>query len=85
MLEPHSAASRRRSRIADRRPPERSRTPTASPDDTLPDLYRVPALFVPEGYGAAAAAVLLAGAVSGWLVKRDVDRLDLVATLKARE
>ncbi|MCB1372489.1 MAG: FtsX-like permease family protein, partial [Rhodobacteraceae bacterium] len=49
------------------------------------DLYRVPALFVPEGYGAAAAAVLLAGAVSGWLVKRDVDRLDLVATLKARE
>ena len=49
------------------------------------DLYRVPALFVPEGYGAAAAAVLLAGMVSGWLVKRDVDRLDLVATLKARE
>ncbi len=49
------------------------------------DLYRIPAMFVPESYGAAGLAVIAAAAVSGWLVKRDVDRLDLVSALKTRE
>ncbi|QTR46512.1 FtsX-like permease family protein [Thiothrix litoralis] len=49
------------------------------------DLYSIPAIFVPESYGVAALAVLGASAISGWLVKRDVDRLDLVSALKTRE
>lgn len=49
------------------------------------DLYRIPAVFVPESYGLAACAVLAAALVSGWLVKRDVDRIDMVSALKIRE
>lgn len=49
------------------------------------DLYRIPAVVVPESYGTAALAVLAASLVSGWLVKRDADRIDLVSALKTRE
>lgn len=49
------------------------------------DLYRVPTNFIAEAYGLAALAVLLAAFVSGWLVKRDINRLDLVGALKTRE
>jgi putative ABC transport system permease protein len=49
------------------------------------ELYQIPAVVVPESYGAAAVAVLLASAVSGWIVKRDVDRIDPVSALKTRE
>ena len=49
------------------------------------DLYSIPAMFVPESYGIAAIGVVVAAAISGWLVKRDVDRLDLVSALKTRE
>lgn len=49
------------------------------------DLYQIPAMVVPESYGTAAAAVLLAAAISGWLVKRDIDRIHLVSALKTRE
>lgn len=49
------------------------------------DLYQIPASFAPEAYGVAALAVLAASVVSGWLVKRHVDRIDLVTALKTRE
>ncbi len=49
------------------------------------DLYRVPATIVPESFGAAAVAVIASALASGALVKRDADRLDLVATIKTRE
>ncbi len=49
------------------------------------DLYQIPATFSPESYGVAALAVLVAAFVSGWLVKRDIDRIDLVSALKTRE
>ena len=49
------------------------------------DLYRVPAMIVPESFGAAAIAVVVSAVASGVLVKRDADRLDLVATIKTRE
>lgn len=49
------------------------------------DLYQIPAMVVPESYGTAALAVLIASAISGWLVKRDIDRIDLVSALKTRE
>ncbi len=49
------------------------------------DLYQIPAIFDPESYGFAALFVLGASLVSGWLVKRDIDRADLVSALKTRE
>lgn len=49
------------------------------------DLYQIPASFAPEAYGLAAIAVLAASVVSGWLVKRDIDTIDLVSALKTRE
>ncbi|MDX1487453.1 MAG: ABC transporter permease, partial [Acidiferrobacterales bacterium] len=49
------------------------------------DLYQIPAMVVPESYGTAALAVLIASAISGWLVKRDIDQIDLVSALKTRE
>jgi len=49
------------------------------------DLYQVPAYVIPESYGIAALAVLAASAISGWIVKRDIDRIDLVSTLKTRD
>lgn len=49
------------------------------------DLYQIPTQFTPSSYGIAALAVLGAATASGWLVKRDIDRIDLVAALKVRE
>ncbi|MDX1780037.1 MAG: FtsX-like permease family protein [Thalassovita sp.] len=49
------------------------------------DLYQIPAIFSPQSHGTAIAAVIVAAAVSGWLVKRDLDRADLVEALKTRE
>lgn len=49
------------------------------------DLYQIPTSFAPEAYGLAALAVLAASVVSGWLVKLDVDTIDLVSALKTRE
>nr|WP_321456242.1 FtsX-like permease family protein [uncultured Cohaesibacter sp.] len=49
------------------------------------DLYQIPILFIPESYGRAALAVLVAAIFSGWIVRRDIDRADLVSALKVRE
>ncbi len=49
------------------------------------ELYQIPAIFDPVSYGFAAMVVLAAAIVSGWLVKRDIDRVDLVTALKTRE
>lgn len=49
------------------------------------DLYQIPAIFTPESYGVAALAVITAAVASGWLVKRDIDRADLITALKTRE
>ncbi|WP_316860247.1 FtsX-like permease family protein [uncultured Cohaesibacter sp.] len=49
------------------------------------DLYQVPTMFIPASYGKAALAIIVASVASGWLVKRDIDRLDLVESLKVRE
>ena len=49
------------------------------------ELYQIPAIFDPESYGSAMLFVLVAAAASGWLVKRDLDRADLVQALKTRE
>ncbi|SHI65073.1 putative ABC transport system permease protein [Shimia gijangensis] len=49
------------------------------------DLYQIPTVFRPQAFGTAAIAVVLASLISGWLVKRDIDKVNLVATLKTRE
>lgn len=49
------------------------------------DLYQIPASVSLESYAIAAIAVLIAAITSGWLVKRDMDRLELVSALKTRE
>ncbi len=49
------------------------------------DLYQIPVVFDPVSYGQAMLVVLAASAVSGGLVKRDLDRSDLIVALKTRE
>ena len=49
------------------------------------DLYQIPTGFRPEAFGVAGVAVVGATLISGWLVKREIEKVDLVATLKTRE
>ena len=49
------------------------------------EVYQIPAVFSLETHGAAALVVIAAAVTSGLLVKRDLDRADLVAALKTRE
>jgi putative ABC transport system permease protein len=49
------------------------------------ELYRVPLVVLPSTYGWAITIGLLATALSAFLVRRRVDRLDLIAVLKTRE
>jgi len=49
------------------------------------ELYQIPADFNPASYGFAASAVITAALVSGGMVKRDMDRTELVLALKTRE
>lgn len=49
------------------------------------DLFRVPAAVEPATYSLAAAVVLISACLSGLIVRHRLDRLDLVAVLKARE
>ena len=49
------------------------------------DLYQIPTGFRPDAFGSAGVAVLLATVISGALVRRDIDKVDLVETLKTRE
>ncbi len=49
------------------------------------DIYQIRASFSPESYGRAILVVLAAALVSGWLVKRDIDRADMVSALKTRD
>ncbi|WP_218152820.1 ABC transporter permease [Tropicimonas isoalkanivorans] len=49
------------------------------------EVYSIPLMFDARSVGSAALAVLVSAAFSGWLVKRDLDRVDLVTALKTRE
>jgi putative ABC transport system permease protein len=49
------------------------------------ELYRIPLVVSPPSGAWAALTVLAASAVSGLVVRRRLDRLDLVAVLKTRE
>jgi putative ABC transport system permease protein len=50
-----------------------------------PERYRWPVVISDATYAFAAAVVLLAGAMSALLVRRHLDRLDLIGVLKTRE
>jgi putative ABC transport system permease protein len=49
------------------------------------ELYRLPPIIEPSTYAFAALVVLVAGIVSALLVRRRLDRLDLIGVLKTRE
>lgn len=49
------------------------------------DLYQISVVFTPESYGTAVLAVVMAAVMSGWLVKKDIDRADLIIALKTGE
>ena len=49
------------------------------------ELYRVPLVVGREAYGFASLVVIAAALLSALLVRRRIDRLDLVAVLKTRE
>ena len=49
------------------------------------EMFTIPAVIRPRSYALAGAVVLLAGAASALIVRRHVDRLDLVSVLKTRE
>ena len=49
------------------------------------ELYRFPLVVSPRTFAYAACSVLVAAAVSGLVVRRRLDHLDLVAVLKTRE
>lgn len=49
------------------------------------ELYQIPVVFDLASYGFAALVVIGAAIASGWLVKRDIDRTEMVLALKTRE
>ena len=49
------------------------------------EMFRIPVVVAPATYARAAAIVLVAGVATALLVRRRVDRLDLVSVLKTRE
>lgn len=53
--------------------------------DMQNDLFRVPVVLEPSTYAFAATAVLISAIVSGLMVHRRLDHLDLIAVLKTAE
>ncbi|WP_226876850.1 ABC transporter permease [Microbulbifer hainanensis] len=49
------------------------------------ELFRIPLIISPATYGYAVLVVVLAAIGSGLLVRRRIDRLDLISVLKTRE
>lgn len=52
---------------------------------THSDLIEIPVIVAPRTYAVAALAIVAAGIASALIVRRRIDRLDLVAVLKTRE
>jgi putative ABC transport system permease protein len=49
------------------------------------DTFRIPLVVSGQTYFLSAVIPVMAAAASGWLVRRRLDRMDLVAVLKTRE
>jgi putative ABC transport system permease protein len=54
-------------------------------DSLKTDLFRIPLVLEADTYAFAATVVLISACISGLLVRRRLDRLDLIAVLKSRE
>ena len=50
-----------------------------------PETFSIPLIIAPATYAYASAVVLVAGAASALIVRRQIDRLDLVGVLKTRD
>ena len=49
------------------------------------ELYRIPLVVGPEVYATASLVSIGAATISGLVVRRRIDRLDMIAVLKTRE
>ncbi|HEY9640411.1 MAG TPA: FtsX-like permease family protein [Coleofasciculaceae cyanobacterium] len=49
------------------------------------ELYRLPLVITRSSYGFAFVVITLTAILSGWIVRHQLDRLDLIAVLKTRE
>ena len=49
------------------------------------ELFSIPPVIAPSSYAIAALIVVAAAMASAWIVRRRIDRLDLVGVLKTRE
>ncbi len=49
------------------------------------EIYTIPLIFDAHSVASATLAVLASAVFSGWIVKRDLDRIELVSALKTRE
>ena len=49
------------------------------------DLFRIPFIIEPSTFGYAVSVVLIVSVGSGLIVRRELDRMDLVSVLKTRE
>jgi putative ABC transport system permease protein len=50
-----------------------------------PETFRIPLVILPRTYALASVVVLAAGVASALIVRRQIDRLDLVGVLKTRD
>jgi putative ABC transport system permease protein len=49
------------------------------------DLFRIPLILEPDTYSFAALVVILSACVSALIIRRRLNRLDLIAVLKSKE
>ena len=49
------------------------------------ELYRFPVIIAPKTYVLGVTVMLVAGIVTGLIVRRKIDRLDMIAVLKTRD
>jgi len=49
------------------------------------ELYRWPLVVSRQTYGFSVLIILMAALISGYLIRRQINQLDLVAVLKTRE
>jgi putative ABC transport system permease protein len=49
------------------------------------DIYRIPFVAEPRTYLLSALLIIIAAIASGWIVRRRLDRFQIVEVLKTRE
>ena len=49
------------------------------------EMWRFPLVILPRTYGLAGITIVAAAALSAWVVRRRLNRLDLIEALKIRE